>query len=93
MGLVLAPIAALIVVLLIQPDLADALEATAFYFAVPYLIFFPIFRRLTRDRGYRQLAAIPLVLVVGYVGFWFGGLGVTAAYLVALMLPRYRTES
>ncbi len=89
-GAVGPPIAAFLVAYGVQRDAADVLGPVLAYFAVPYAIAFPLFRRVPIRGVLPGLIAVLVGLAIAYFGFWFGGMGVGAGLAVALALPRRR---
>ena len=92
-GAVGPPIAAFLVAYGVQGEAADPLGPALAYFAVPYAIAFPLFRRLPVRGVLPGLIAVPVGLAIAYLGFWFGGMGIGAVLAVALALPRRRTSA
>lgn len=57
------------------------------------IVAFPLFRRLPVRGVPPGLIAVPVVLAIAYLGFWFGGVGVGAGLAFALALPRRRASA
>jgi hypothetical protein len=87
-GLMLGPLIAFLVVLAARSgDVDDVWPPLLGYFVISYAPFFLAFRLLPY-RGLRAaLWALPVAVVAAWLGFWWGGLGVAAALLLALALP------
>ena len=87
-GLTLGPLIAFLIVLSAQGgDLGGVWPPLVGYFIASYVPFF-LALRLLPYRGLRAaLWALPVALAAALLGFWWGGLGVAAALLLALALP------